>query len=239
MFARFMKFVLERAPNAFLEVRPELYELFEYSNVVPKGKLFRVARTLPEYTLHCSLPSTPAVLGCIDDEMIKIDGPYLDADPLLVKNWRGEGNVRMAQTDDPLLGACIGLCAKGSHLSERHYTRDAPEKMLLPIERKYGPFFPLSQQFESFMLTAAAIKALDLIITVDTSVAHLAGALGAPTWLLLSYDPDWRWGLKGEQSLWYPSIRIFRQKKFRDWQSVMDEIAVELERRVEMSAAAE
>jgi len=239
MFARFMKFVLERAPNAFLEVRPELYELFEFSNLVPKGKLFRFGRTLPEYKLHCSLCSTPAVLGCIDDEMIRIDGPYLDADPMLVENWRGEGNVRMAQTDDPLLGARIGICRKGSMMSERHYTRDVPEQLLLPIERKYGPFFPLWQQFESFMLTAAAIKVLDLILTVDTSVAHLAGALGAPTWLMLSYDPDWRWGLKGEQSLWYPSIRIFRQKKFRDWQGVMDEIAAELDRHAEMSAAAE
>jgi FkbM family methyltransferase len=239
MFARFMKYVLERAPNAFLEVRPELYELFDYSNVMPKGKLFRVARTLPEYRLHCSLPSVPAVLGCVDDEMMKIDGPYLDADPLLVKNWRGQGNVRMAQTDDPLLGARIGFCLKGSNRSERHYTRDLPENVLLPVERKYGPFFPLNQPFESFMLSAAAIKALDLIITVDTSVAHLAGALGAPTWLLLSYDPDFRWGTKGQSNIWYPSMRIFRQKKFRDWQGVMDEVASELERRVEMSEAAE
>jgi hypothetical protein len=236
MFVRFMKYVLERAPNAFLEVRPELYELFDYSNVVPAGKLFRYGRTLPPYELHCSLPSVPVVLGA-DDDMIEVERPYLKADPLLVKNWLGVGNVRMAQTDDPLLGCRIGLCRRGSNLSERHYTRDIPDQLLVPFERKLGPFFPLGQQFESFMMTADAVKALDLVITVDTSVAHLAGALGVPTWLLLSYDPDFRWGLKGETSIWYPSMRIYRQPKFRDWTSVIEHAGQDLESFAQRKAA--
>ena len=85
-------------------------------------------------------------------------------------------------------------------------------------------------QFESFALTAAAIKALELVITVDTSVAHLAGALGVPTWLLLSWDPDFRWGLKGSKTIWYQNMRIFRQPAFRDWGSVIDTVTAELER---------
>jgi FkbM family methyltransferase len=238
MFARFMKHVLERAPNAFLEVRPELYELFEYSNVVPQGRLFRHGRTLPHYELHCSLPSVAGVLGA-DDDMIAVDGAYLFADPMLVKNWRGKGHVRLAQTQDPLMGARIGLCRRGSVSSERPYTRDIPDQLLLRLERDLGPFFPLGQQFESFMTTAGAVKALDLVITVDTSVAHLAGALGVPTWLLLSFDPDWRWGLKDDTSVWYPSMRIYRQPKFRDWQSVIDNVYGDLENYAVRQQAAE
>jgi FkbM family methyltransferase len=230
MFVRFMKHVLERAPNAFLEVRPELYELFDFSNVVPRGKLFRHGRTLPTYKLHCSLPSVAATLG-VDDEMIAVDGPYLKADPQLVLNWMGKGNIRLAQTDEPLLGARIGFCRVGSVRSERNYTRDIPNDVLVPFEREFGPFFPLGQQYESFMTTAAAIKALDLVITVDTSSAHLAGALGVPTWLLLSFDPDFRWGLKGDTTIWYPSMTIFRQPKFRDWKSVIAEVSEHLRRK--------
>jgi FkbM family methyltransferase len=234
MFARFFTHVLERAPNAFLEVRPELYELFEYSEVAPnivRKRLFRFGRSLPRYELQLSLPSTAWALGA-DETMICCE-PYLDVDPCLVKNWRGEGNVRLGQTPEgPLHGARIGLCHRGAHTSERPYTRDIPKELLLPLVRKFGPVFPLDQQsanFESFAMTAAAICALDLVITVDTSVAHLAGALGVPTWLLLSWDPDFRWGLKDSCTIWYPSIKIFRQPKFRDWPSVIDEVITALE----------
>jgi FkbM family methyltransferase len=230
MFCRFMKDVLERAPNAVLESRPELFELFEYSKVVPPGHLFRLGRTLPPFSLQLSLPSVPWAIGA-DESMIR-RGAYLDADPLLVANWKGKGNVRIGQmTEGPLHGARIGLCLKGSGESERPYSRDIPKRFIPDLVRDYGPVFPLEQQgqFDSFAMTAALIKALDLVLTVDTSVAHLAGALGVPTWLLLAYDPDFRWGLTGSKTIWYDSVRIFRQSKFRDWQSVMDEVMAELE----------
>ena len=229
MFARFFRYVRAQAPNAFLECKPELYELFEYSKIAP-GRLYRHGRTLPRYELQLPLPSTAWALGA-DTEMIKCP-PYLDVDPLLVDNWLGQGNIRIGQTlDGPLHGARIGLCHQGSNASERPYTRDIPKELLMPLVRKHGPVFPLGQQgqFESFAMTAAAIKALDLVITIDTSVAHLAGALGVPTWLLLSYDPDFRWGLKGDRTIWYDSVSIFRQPKFRDWQSVVDEVMAALE----------
>lgn len=236
MFARFFKYVRRRAPNAFLEVAPELYELFDYSRYgidLPRpNSLYRLRRSLRPYSFHLPLPSVPAVLDA-GPGMIQMNFSYLDVDPMLVANWLGTGNHPFAVGRHPMNGAKIGLCCVGSLTSERPYTRDIPTEFIAPLVKRHGPFFSLEHngQFESFATTAAAIKALDLIITVDTSIAHLAGALGKPVWLLLSWDPDWRWGLKGETSIWYPSMRIFRQTKFRDWQGVLDRVSAELDKR--------
>ncbi|MCT7986420.1 tetratricopeptide repeat protein [Laspinema sp. A4] len=97
------------------------------------------------------------------------------------------------------------------------------------------PIQDLGPSLHDFADTAAAIAQLDLIITVDTSVAHLAGAMGKPTWLLLAYTPDWRWGLEGSDSPWYPTLRLFRQQQPGDWQKVGDRIATELRQTVENS----
>jgi ADP-heptose:LPS heptosyltransferase len=77
--------------------------------------------------------------------------------------------------------------------------------------------------------TAALIGELDLIITVDTSIAHLAGALARPAWVLLPFAPDWRWELGREDSPWYPTLRLFRQSRPRDWPSVIARVKAELE----------
>jgi FkbM family methyltransferase len=233
MFARFMRYVLQRAPNAVLEVQPELYELFEDSRGLlglPQYAIHRLRRSLPRYGFHLPLPSVPSVLDA-DEDLIRIDAPYLKVDPMLVDNWRGQGNHSFAFGRHPMNEARIGLCGVGSATSERPYTRDIPQKLLAPLVKKHGPFFSLENtgQFESFATTAAAIKALDLVITVDTVIAHLAGALGVPTWLLLSYDPDFRWGLSGETTIWYPRMKIFRQPRFRDWPAVIDAVSAALE----------
>lgn len=222
MFCRYFNYVLERAPNAILEVQPHLYELIETSDFVPPGALYRQDRELPlGIASQCSLPSLPAHLGD-DGSMIPVEGAYLFADPALTAKWQGIVGDRK-----------IGVCANGSPRSERPYTRDLPVEFLPPLGLDFGPFFSLNDdgQFESYAATAAAISALDLVITVDTSVAHLAGALGKETWLLLAFDPDFRWGLKGSTTPWYSSMRIFRQPSFRDWKTVMANVRIELEKR--------
>ena len=78
------------------------------------------------------------------------------------------------------------------------------------------------------MDTAAIMHTLDLVITSDTAIAHLAGALGIPTWIALGYTPDWRWLLERDDSPWYPSVRLFRQPKIGDWSSVFEQIAAAL-----------
>ena len=86
----------------------------------------------------------------------------------------------------------------------------------------------LSKDINDFEDTASIIKELDLIISVDTSVAHLAGAMGKPVWTLLAFNSDWRWLLERKDSPWYPSMKLFRQKKLGDWDSVFKEICEEV-----------
>lgn len=218
MFSRLMRDVLARAPNAIFEVQPQLFELFELSDIVPKGQLFRLGRTMPKYTAHCSLPSVPATLHFDNEEQLRL-GKYLFADPTMVEGWKKRNTPR------------IGLCLRGGTASERAYSRDMPKALGEALALRYGPFLALTHdgQWESYADTAAAIEALDLVLTVDTSVAHLSGALGVPTLLMLSSDPDWRWGKNRSDCPWYPSMKIFRQNKFMDWSSVIKEIEDELE----------
>jgi ADP-heptose:LPS heptosyltransferase len=86
----------------------------------------------------------------------------------------------------------------------------------------------LTAHLTDFTDTAALIRCLDLVITVDTSVAHLAGALGCSTWILLPYTPDFRWLLDRDDSPWYPAVRLFRQTKTGDYASVLDRVRSEL-----------
>ncbi len=88
----------------------------------------------------------------------------------------------------------------------------------------------LTSHLTDFVETAALIRCLDLVITVDTSVAHLAAAQGCPTWTLLSYMPDYRWLLDRDDSPWYPTMRLFRQTETRDWKYVLDRVHRELGR---------
>ena len=86
----------------------------------------------------------------------------------------------------------------------------------------------LTADLSDFTETAALVSCLDLVITVDTSVAHLAGALGCPTWMLLPYTPDYRWLLDRDDSPWYPTMRLFRQSETRDYGEVLDRVRTEL-----------
>ena len=86
----------------------------------------------------------------------------------------------------------------------------------------------LTEHLTDFVETAALVSGLDLVITVDTSVAHLAAALGCPTWILLPYTPDYRWLLDRDDSPWYPTVRLFRQTASRDYATVIERVRAEL-----------
>ena len=171
--------------------------------------------------------------------------PYLKADAERVKKWKQQiGTSRFK----------IGICWQGSKQSEQSgrslpliefYPLSVMEGVRLISLQKFdgveqlqmipadmrveqlGDGFDLGPQ--SFLDTAAVMECLDLVITCDTSVAHLAGALGRPTWVLLKKASDWRWFLDRHDSPWYPTIRLFRQKAVGQWQSVFDELKTALE----------
>ena len=96
--------------------------------------------------------------------------------------------------------------------------------------RRHPEIVELGPWLDDFASTASAVARLDLVIAVDTAVAHLAGALGRPTWTLLAFTPDWRWLVGREDTPWYPTMRLFRQRSPGDWGAVIDRVAAELER---------
>ena len=87
----------------------------------------------------------------------------------------------------------------------------------------------LGQKFEDFTDTAAAIENMDLTISVDTSIIHLAGAMGKTAWILIPYESDWRWMLNRQDSPWYPTIKLFRQKEYGNWEELFHQVADRVE----------
>ena len=94
------------------------------------------------------------------------------------------------------------------------------------FKNKFVECQPQIDRTWDFLENTSIIDNCDLIITSDTSIAHLAGGMGKPTWLLLHHPPDWRWGLAGENTFWYPSRRLFRQKERRNWKEVMERVSI-------------
>ncbi|MBT3840918.1 MAG: tetratricopeptide repeat protein [Verrucomicrobia bacterium] len=193
------------------------------------------------FNSHQALFSLPRILGTTLDN-IPGTVPYLTAP--------SQSGVELPATKGVFR---IGLTwhGSGSHNPDR---RSVPFEQLLPLlEQERTMFFSLqlgdashdparadaenkladlSPLMDDFASTAALIEQLDLVITIDTAVAHLAGALGKPTWLLLSAAPDWRWMLGRSDSPWYPSMRLFRQAKLGDWSDPLAKLRAELARTV-------
>src|SRR5262249_33834276 len=102
--------------------------------------------------------------------------------------------------------------------------KDATADEIEILDNISGSFLDAAPLLKDFSDTAALMASLDLVITVDTSACHLAGALGVPVWTLLPFSPDWRWLLEREDSPWYPTMRLFRQPKIGDWRSVVERV---------------
>jgi ADP-heptose:LPS heptosyltransferase len=167
--------------------------------------------------------------------------PYLYPDPALSEVWRQrleEATLR------------IGLAWAGSPQHGADRWRSIPLAQIAPLTNLEGTTFyslqtseaadqvkpleapvrlvDLRDELKDFADTAAIVANLDLVITVDTAVAHLAGALGKPVWILLTNAPDWRWFLEREDSPWYPTARLFRQSRHGNWQEVLARLEREL-----------
>lgn len=195
----------------------------------------------PPFDVWSPLLSLPGVMKH-DPASFPADVPYLHADPARIEQWK----ARLAD----LCGLKIGIVWQGNKWNTTDRRRSFPLAALAPLGKLAGvnlvslqkgegseqveslPDFDvvsLGKDFDSkggaFLDSAAVMKNLDLVITADTSLAHLAGALGVPVWLALSKVPDWRWGMSGDRSPWYPSMRIFRQAELGNWVGVFEQMA--------------
>jgi len=237
-FVRYVPVLAARGARVLLMVQDALHPLLSGMSGVAQC-LPRSAAQLPAFDLHCPISSLPLAFGTTLDTIPS--APYLPVPAGdRVRAW------------DERLGAHdrlrVGLVWSGNPNHGNDHNRSIPFQLLARIldidatfislqkdvraEDKAGlaqsGVIDLADHLTDFAETAALISCLDLVISVDTSVAHLAGALGCPTWILLPYTPDYRWLLDRRESPWYPSVRLFRQNESRDYASVIERLRAEL-----------
>jgi len=247
-FIRYAK--AAKAMGAYVIVAPQkplvnILSLCPYiDEIIPFGQ------EKDNFDVHAPLMSMPFLCNTTEETIPSKNAPYLHADQILIKEW-----ATLLQKNKNFK---IGICWHGSTGHKGPYWKRIIEarciklNMFKPISEipgitlyslqkisgteqvknctfklhTFGSTF--DNQNGSFMDTSAVIKNLDLVITVDTSIAHLAGGLGAPTWVLLGNNSDWRWMLDRSDSPWYPTVKLFRQREAENWTDVIKEVAHEL-----------
>ena len=237
--ARYMPLLAKMGAKIVLEVQPALKALFTTLEGVTT--LLGRGEPLPDLDFHCPIMSLPLAFKT-ELSTIPSNVPYLETPPERVEKWRGR--VPQGKT------LTVALAWTGSAGNEENDIRSIPVEKLAPlfaveeiqwisIQRDLRPHdseflnaHPKIKQFgaelSDFADTAAIVLQTDLVISVCTSAAHLAGALNRPLWLLSKHSPDFRWLLDRDDSPWYPSARIFRQPNFDDWDAVIDQVKGEL-----------
>jgi tetratricopeptide (TPR) repeat protein len=229
-FARLAPVLAARGARVALEVDEPLVELLRqaFADVAVHAR----GQPLPATDFQCPLLSLPRVLG-ITLETIPAPVPYLVPDATRLREWR----ARVAGA--PAIRVGLAWAGRPTHRYDR--TRTLPAAALRPLlELPTARFYSLQKgpaaralgpavvdwtdELASFADTAALVHCLDLVVTADTAVAHLAGALGKPVWLLTPFAPDWRWLLGRNDNPWYPTMRLFRQRRAGDWNHVVADV---------------
>jgi tetratricopeptide (TPR) repeat protein len=250
-FVRYAPGLAARGARVVLVVPASLRTLF--ARVPGVTQVVAPGEPLPACDLWVPLMSLPLVCGTTLDT-IPARERYLSADPARVAPWR----ARIAATagDDAL---AVGLCWAGNPAYGTDRRRSVEPDALAPLASVPGvrwvslqktppgwrgaalpaawPRLDCTDELHDFDDTAALIAALDLVVTVDTSIAHVAASLGQPTWLLNRFDSDWRWGRAGETAPWYAAVRQFRQVRPRDWSAPIDAVRAALVEQVETHGA--
>ncbi|MEN6621037.1 MAG: glycosyltransferase family 9 protein, partial [Smithella sp.] len=243
-FCRYASLAAAKGLRVVLEVQPALVRLMKslsgIERVIPMGQ------PLPDFDFYCPTMSLPTAFNT-RVETIPSDVPYLFAAPEAVNSWKN----RLPESSKKMLK--VGLVWAGSsrtnsiELVSVDHRRSINPELLAPLMdvdgiqffslQKLGPSAPkefglvdMTAECRDFADTAALIANLDLVISVDTAVAHLAGALGKPVWILNRFDSCWRWMETREDSPWYPTLRLFRQPYPGDWSSVVLRVRHELKK---------
>ena len=238
-FIRFVPQVQGLGGRVIVRCWSELKRLF--TGQLGIGYVFDENDPVPEFDVHLPLISVARVLG-VTLPAIPADVPYLRVETSLTEPWRQKVRDSGGKFN-------VGVVWSGNPKHSRDQHRSIPLSAFEPLFRLPGVRFHSLQkdqpaaQFREFQIrnpqsaisnvpdlsdladTAALITNLDLVISVDTSVAHLAGALGKPVWVLLPFIPDWRWMLDRSDSPWYPSMRLFRQSRSGDWEGPIHRIS--------------
>jgi len=230
---RYAPLVAARGARVLVHCRRSLASLFR--SVAGVQAMVTPEEPLPRFDCHTPLMSLPLAFRTTL-ETIPAQVPYLSPSAALAGKWRRRLDAHDGRTK-------VGLAWRGNPQFSRVTTKSLPFPRLLPlVASRSCAFFNLqpgaaethealidyASEFDSFDDTAALIANLDLVISIDTAVAHLAGALGKPVWILLPFSADWRWLRGREDSPWYPSARLFRQPALGEWDSVVDTAAREL-----------
>jgi tetratricopeptide (TPR) repeat protein len=246
-FARYVPMLAASGAKVVLEVQSELTALMRRldggANIIAAGA------PPPPYDAHCPLGSLPLALRT-EPGAVPAPIPYLSADEAALAKWSARlgglarPRIAVAWSGNPnhfndrnrsLPFACLAplFAVPARYLSIQREVRSADAQPLAAAKRVTH----LGDELESFIDTAAVIALADLVIAADTAVAHLAGAMGRPLWVLVPFAPDWRWTLDGESSPWYPTARLFRQTAIGDWDGVVARLTAELARLVATTAA--
>jgi len=246
-FARYLPMLSARGARTILVVNDPLCPLLSgvsgVSQCLPKS-----IQSLPTFDLHCPVTNLPMALATRLDS-IPSDMPYL---PRPAEARRQAWEDRLQSRLGPHDKLRVGLAWSGNPKQENDHNRSMPLRMLsglldadatfISLQKDPRPddkillgqtaILDLTSDLTDFAETAALVSCLDLVITIDTSIAHLAGALGRPTWILLAFAPDWRWLLGRNDCPWYPTARLFRQRQRRDWADVVARVRNELAGRI-------
>jgi tetratricopeptide (TPR) repeat protein len=242
-FVRYAPLVAERCQGVILESQPELAPLMH--GVAGVGRVVARGEPLPPFDAHAPLMSLPGVFGTTL-ETVPWSGAYVRASPERAARWDLNGHAGGARLR-------VGLVWAGRPQQWDDRKRSLPLAHLAPLAAVPGVAFfslqvgeaaaqasspppgmrliDLTSRIADFADTAALVSRLDLVVTIDTSVAHLAGAMGAPVWVLVAHAPDWRYHLAREDQPWYPSMRLFRQERDGDWSGAIARLAEALAQR--------
>jgi Flp pilus assembly protein TadD len=241
-FCRYVPMLVDRGAKVILSIIPAMAELL--ATVSPQVQVIPTGAGLPPFDLHVSAMSFPHLFGTtIDTIPAKI--PYLDAPSARLTKWKPILETH-ARRDSRSLK--VGLVWGGRPKPDPK--RSIPIQSLAPLSDVPGiawyslqtgepqvqlsdppagmNVIDLGKDLADFSDTAAALSHLDLFLTIDTAAAHLAGALGVPTWTMLHSAADWRWTAQGDTTPWYPGMRLFRQSKSGGWDEVVEKIRAEL-----------
>ncbi|CAB3781155.1 tetratricopeptide repeat protein [Paraburkholderia fynbosensis] len=241
-FVRFVPLAAQRATRVVLEVQPPLLPLLAPAAQAWRVTLIAQGAPRPAADLQCPLLSLPLALGTSFDT-IPARTPYLDVPPAYGRKWRGSlggqakrkiglawsGRIQQNETRSMPLAALEPLFAlDGIDWIVLQPELSADERATLDAHPRAASIHRFDARIGDFADTAAIIERLDAVVSIDTSIAHLAGALRKPLWLMLPFAADWRWFEGDARSPWYPGATLVRQPRPGAWDEVVDKVASEL-----------